>query len=119
MLMGNNKVKTYVASGNIAPRRFVKFGASDTLVVQASAAADLVIGVSDLLGGVDTQRVEVFVGDSVDIEFGGNVTRGQLVTSDASGKAIVAGAGAAHGIAMVSAVAGDIGAIKLERGVGP
>lgn len=121
MLMGNNKLKTYVSSGAIAPRRFVKFGANDSLVVQSGASdAGATIGVSDALGGTDTQRVEVYVQDFADVEFGGTVARGGYVTSDASGRAVAAGAGAAYcGIAWASAVTGDITSIKIERGVAP
>lgn len=121
MLMGNNKLKTYVASGAVAPRRFVKFGANDSLVVQAGATdGGTVIGVSDALGAVDTQRVEVYVQDFADVEFGGTVARGAYVASDAQGRAVAVGAGAAYcGIAWASAVSGDITSIKLVRGVAP
>lgn len=121
MLMGNNKLKSYVASGAIQPRRFVKFGTTDTQVVQATAADGAVVfGISDVIGANDTARCDVFVADYADVEFGGTVTRGQAVTSDAQGRAVAAGAGAQScARAMVSAVAGDIGAVKIERGVAP
>ena len=78
------------------------------------------MGVSDVLGGVDTQRVEVYVADFCDVEFGGTVARGANVTSDAQGRAVAAGAGAAYcGVAMVSAVSGDIASIRITRGVAP
>jgi hypothetical protein len=120
MLMGNNKVKTYVCAGNVAPRRFVKFGTSDSIVTQSASAADakLTIGVSNALGGVDTQRVEVFVDGHCPVEFAGVVNRGDYVTSDASGKAVVAAAGSGFcGISMTTTAAGDIADVKLERGV--
>ncbi len=121
MLMGNNKLKTYVASGAIAPRRFVKFGANDSLVAQSTATdAGATIGVSDSLGAADTQRVEVYVQDFADVEFGGTVARGGYVKSDASGRAIAAATGEAYcGKAWASAVSGDITSIKIERGVAP
>ena len=118
MLMGNNRVKSYVAQGAVQPRRFVKFGASDTQVVQAvTADTNIVIGISDLIGATDTARCEVFVGDHADVEFGGNVARGQAVKADASGRAILAAAGEAFcGISMVTAVAGDIASVRIDRG---
>lgn len=121
MLMANNKLKTYVASGAIGARRFVKFGGNDSLAVQAGATdAGSVIGVSNELAAVDTQRVEVFVLDHADVEFGGTVARGQYVKSDAQGRAVAAATGEQScGIAMLSAVSGDIGAIKIQRGVAP
>ncbi len=121
MLMGNNKLKTYVASGAIAARRFVKFGANDSLVVQSGATdASATVGVSNELAAADTQRVEVFVEDFADVEFGGTVTRGGYVKSDASGRAVAAGTGEAYcGIAWASAVSGDITSIKITRGVAP
>lgn len=120
MLMGNNKLKTYIASGAIAPRRFVKFGANDSLVAQATGTdAAAVIGVSDSLGGADTLRCDVYVQDFADVEFGGTVARGAYVKSDATGKAVAATAEAACGIAMMSAVSGDIASVKIARGVAP
>ena len=120
MLMGNNKLKSYVAAGAIQPRRFVKFGASDGQVTTATAAdGGVVIGISDVVGANDTARCDVFVADYADVEFGGAVTRGTPVTSDATGRAVAAAGGAFCGVAMVSAVAGDIGSVKLERGTAP
>jgi hypothetical protein len=120
MLMGNNKLKTYVCQGNIPPRRFIKFGTTDSTITLSASAADakLTIGISDALGGVDTQRCEVYVGDVAPVEFAGVVNRGDYVTSDASGKAVVAAAGAGFcGIAMVTTAAGDIADVKITRGV--
>lgn len=121
MLMSNNQIKNYIASGAIAGRRFVKFGASDSLVVQAGATdAATVIGVSDVLTVADAQRVDVYVESFCDVDFGGTVTRGTPVKADASGKAVAAASGDSYcGIAMVSAVSGDIGSIRLARGVAP
>ena len=57
-----------------------------------------------------------------DVEFGGAVTRGAAVTSDANGKAVAAAPAAGSnvriiGFAEVSAVAGDIGPILVAPGV--
>ncbi len=121
MLMGNNKLKTYVASGAIQPRRFIKFGANDSLAVQSGATdAGATIGVSDSLGAADTHRVEAYVQDFADVEFGGTVARGAFVKPDAQGRAVAAGAGESYcGKAWASAVSGDITSIKIERGVVP
>ncbi len=121
MLMSNNDLKTFVASGAVAARRFVKYGANDSLVAQSGATdAATTIGVTNELAAVDTQRVDVFVQGFADVEFGGTVTRGTYVKSDASGRAVAAGAGDAYcGIAYLSAVSGDIASIKITRGTVP
>lgn len=110
----NKLVKTYIASGAIAHRRQVKLGAADGVVIQAAAATDAIIGVTDHPGGVaDGERVDVVLLGITDLEFGGTIARGAFVTSDASGRGVAAAP--ATGInnsvsarAHVSAVSGDI-----------
>ncbi len=118
-------IKSFVAGGTIAPCRFVKFGADDRTVLQAAAAADFTFGVSDSLSfslnAATGDRVDVVITDIATVEYGGNVTRGALLTSDADGKAITAAASAGSnvrigGVAMVSGVAGDYGAVRLVPG---
>lgn len=121
--MGNPTLtKNYTAEGAIAAHRIVKFGAADGSVTQAAASTDLVIGVNEALPVVAGERVDVIRAGIADVEFGGNVTRGQPVTADADGKAVAAAPAAgvnAHivGFAEVSAVAGDIAPVMLARGV--
>ena len=121
--MGNPTLtKNYTAEGAIAAHRIVKFGAADGGVAQAAASTDLVIGVNEALPVVAGERVDVIRAGIADVEFGGNVTRGQPVTADADGKAVVAAPAAgvnAHivGFAEVSTVAGDIAPVMLARGV--
>jgi hypothetical protein len=80
--------KTYLAGGTINPRRFVKFSADGT-VVQASAAADDVIGVAACPDAVASgERLDVYRDGLVPVDFGGTVTRGVRVMSDADGKAV-------------------------------
>lgn len=126
MTMRNQGVtKPFIAGGTIAPCRFVKFGADDRTVLQSAAAADFTFGVSDSLpAGVNAatgERVDVVITDIPTVEYGGSVTRGALLTSDADGKAITATASAGSnvrigGVAMVSGVAGDLGAVRLGPG---
>lgn len=107
-------VKTFVAGGAIGHRRFVKVGAADGEVLQASAAADALIGVTDHPGGaVQGDRVDVVLLGITDVEFGGAVTRGTFVASDANGRAVAAApaAGANVGVggrSHVTAASGDI-----------
>lgn len=112
--------KTLVAGAAVAARRIVKFGSSDTAVVQAAAATDLIIGVSDL-GADSGEYCDVIVDGIALVEYGGNVTRGQFLTSDANGKAVAAAPAATAtnriiGVAMKSGVSGDIGSVLIEQG---
>ena len=118
-------IKTYNAAGTINPSRFVKFSTTDKTVVQSAAAADLSIGVSDYNPNGSTvasgERVDVLHDGVATVTYGGDVTRGQLVMSDADGKAITATAAAGTnvrtcGIAMVSGASGDLGAVLLIPG---
>jgi hypothetical protein len=109
--------KTLIAGAAVAARRITKFGASDTAVLQAAAATDLSIGVSDL-GGASGEPIDVIVDGIALVEYGGNVTRGEWLTADADGKAVAAAPAATAtaqciGRAMVSGVAGDIGSVRI------
>lgn len=119
--MNRMLTKTYVAGAAIAAHRIVAFGASDDEVVQASAATDALIGVAAELPVPAEARVDVHHVGIVEIEFGGNVARGALVTANANGQAVAAapaaGANAAViGRALVSAVNGDIAPVLLAPG---
>jgi hypothetical protein len=112
--------KTLFAAAAIAARRIVKFDATDTTAVQAAAATDKLIGVSDL-GGASGEPFDVIVDGIALVEYGGNVALGDLLTANADGKAVVAAPAATAsarviGVAMVSGVAGDIGSVKISQG---
>lgn len=105
--------KAFTAGGAVTKRRLVKFGSADATVVQAAAATDLIIGASGDLDAASGARVSVVVAGIADVEAGGNITRGALVTADADGKAVAAAPAAGvnnrvAGVAMVSAASGDI-----------
>ena len=111
----------FEAGGAIGANRFVKFGSSDTAVVQGAAATDAIFGISDL-AAASTERVDVCVsGKAKQIVYGGTVTRGDLLTSDSTGRAVTAAPAAGAnvrigGIALVSGVVGDVGSILLSPG---
>ncbi len=113
-------VKSYTAGGAISPNRIVKFGAADYTVLQGAAATDSLVGVTvPLLTVAQGETVDVIHDGIADVEYGGNVTRGDLLTSDANGKAVtaapVAGANARIiGTALVSGVAGDICPVLID-----
>lgn len=113
-------IKGFIAGGTVAARRIVKFGSGDTAAVQASAATDSLIGVSDL-GAASGESVAVIMGGIAAVEYGGNVTRGALLTADSNGKAVAAAPAAGVnnriiGVAMLSGVSGDIGSVLVNPG---
>lgn len=107
---------TYRASGTIAPYRIVKHGGADQYAAIAVDGAASLLGVSDQLGA-DAAEDEVDVNRSgiAEVEYGGNVTRGDPLTADAQGRAITASPGAGAnayivGFAEKNGVSGDVGA---------
>jgi hypothetical protein len=112
-------IKRFLASGAISARRIVKM-ASDTQVAQASAATDYLIGVTVELDVTSGEPVDIVVSGATKVAYGANVTRGQLLTSDANGKAIpYAGKADANyriiGVAAQSGVSGDIGSMIIVQ----
>jgi hypothetical protein len=114
--------RTFTASGAIAGRRFVKFGATDKQVVQASAATDAIIGVTEKLGAADGAPIDVILNGPADVEFAGIVARGGFVTSDADGKGVACAPAAGSkarsgGQTLVTTAAGDFGEIMVNPSV--
>lgn len=114
--------KNYTAGAAIAPFRIVKPGAGDGLVIPAAAATDFLMGVCESVGPDSGERCDIVKAGLADVEFGGTVTRGAPVTSDASGRAVAAAPGAGSnvriiGFAEVSAVSGDIATVLVAPGV--
>ena len=113
--------KSYVAGGAITKRRIVKWGAADGAVVTAAAATDALLGIAAELDAASGARVDVHVAGIAEVELGGTVTRGDPITSDASGKGVAAApsAGANNrivGFAMISGVNGDIISVQIAPG---
>ncbi|MCZ8112804.1 MAG: DUF2190 family protein [Rubrivivax sp.] len=115
-------VKTFNSGAAIARSRIVQFGADERTVIQSSAATSSHIGVADDVATPGAgEPVEVVMAGVATVEYGAAVTRGALLTSDASGRAIVAAAAAGAnvrtvGVAMVDGVLGDLGAVRLHPG---
>jgi len=113
--------KNFTAEGAITKHRIVKFGTADGSVIQAAAVGDAMFGVNAELDVVADERVDIHVVGLVDVEYGGVVTRGDLLTANASGQAVAAAPGAGVnsriiGIALLSGVAGDVVGIQLAPG---
>jgi len=112
-------VKTFIAAAAFAGHRIVKFGADDDTVALATAPADKSIGVVDMLGANAAGiSCDVVLTEIAEVEYGGPVTRGDDLTADAEGRAVVAAAGdRVIGKAMATGVLGDIGSVLIDRGV--
>lgn len=120
--MGNPTLnKNYTAEAAVKKHRIVKFGAADGQVLHADSSTAKSIGVSMELDADAGDRVDVTRTGMPEVEYGGNVAAGDLLTSDAEGRAVVAGPAAGTnarivGIAECSGVLGDIGCIALGYG---
>lgn len=89
--MREKKIVTYTASGALAYGQIVKFHTSDGVVTAASAATDKQIGtVESPNGAADGDRVDICRQGFPDVLAGGNITRGDLVTTDSNGAAVAA-----------------------------
>ena len=113
--MANRELtKTYTAEAAIEPYRIVKFGAADYGVIQGAAATDKLIGVTvPIISIASGESCDVILMGIAEVKLGGTVTRGDLITSDATGQGLTAAPAAGvnnrHiGIAQVSGVSGDI-----------
>lgn len=114
--------KNFIAEAAINPNRIVKLGAADDKVLQAAAVGDKMFGVCEYVGPAITERCDIIVAGVADVLAGGNVTRGDLVTSDANGKGVAAAPAAGVnnrviGVALASAVDGDIFPVLISPSV--
>lgn len=129
-------IKTLAAGGDINPRRIVRYGADADTVVQASASSQTLLGVSKvpdalldpIVLGAAAPTIKAVAGNAVDVildgvaevEYGGTVAVGDLLTTDSVGRAIAAAAPLASnirtiGMATVAGVTGSIGCVLLNR----
>lgn len=114
-----NLILPFTAGAAIVGCRIVKVGAADGTAIQAAAATDALLGVSDPMGAAAGKTCDVHLNGTPDVEYGGPVTRGARLTSDAQGRAIVAAPAAGAtveiiGRALVAGVLGDRQAIHLS-----
>jgi hypothetical protein len=124
--MNRDLVKAFTAGAAIASYTLVKFGADDDSVITAAAVGDSIIGAVQLVAppgssAATGDRVDVMVCGIADVTLGGTVTRGGLLTSNASGQATAAAPAAGVnnrtiGVALASGVSGDIIPVLLSPG---
>ncbi len=94
-----------------------KFGADDDHASLAVAATDSLLGVFQHTTTVADEPVRIMLEGISQVVYGGDVTRGQDLTCNASGKAVAAVKGdSIIGQAMVSGVANDIGFVHIKKG---
>jgi hypothetical protein len=112
-------IKNYKASGTIGKYLIVKPGASTGLVAVASAATDKIIGVLSEVDAADGERADVIRSGIAPVIYGETIAAGDLLTSDANGKAVTTSTGNTRilGIAEVAGVADDIGSVMICPGV--
>jgi hypothetical protein len=111
--------RNYNAAAAIGANLIVKSGATDSEVLPAAASTEDIIGASTGIDVAQGESCDVIHGGIADIKLGGNVTRGKLVTSDASGCGVQAAPAAGvnarvAGIALASGVSGDIIPVLLN-----
>jgi hypothetical protein len=99
----------YTSGAAVAANRIVKL-ASDTTVIQGAAAADALIGVNNELSATASGvSLDIVMGGIAEVEAGGSITRGALITSDTIGRAVTASEdNRVIGVALKSASTGDI-----------
>lgn len=115
-------LKNYVAAAALKAHRIVKPGADDGDVLPAASAGDALIGVNDAIAVESGERCDIVRQGIANVEFGGAVNRGALLTADDQGRAIAAVVTPGVlvrliGIADVAAVVDDIGTMLIAPGV--
>lgn len=105
--------KSFKSAAAIAEARLVTFGVDDDTVALATAATSEIIGVTQHATAAAGDEVRVMLTGIAELRLGGSVTRGNRLTSDASGQGVAIGAVAGTnynsiGMALASGVSGDI-----------
>jgi hypothetical protein len=119
-MLNQGLVKNYTCQGAIPPRTIVKYGTADYTATQAGTNMDAFLGISDTVGGNDGDRIDIVRTGMTELVLGGNVTRGDHLTSDANGNGITAAPAAGAnmetiGTAEMSGVPGDIIPVLVVR----
>jgi hypothetical protein len=114
-------ILSFEAGAATVARRIARFSdvSASQKVAPASANTDPIIGVFDRIAGATGDIVDVIVEGQALVELGGTVTAGAPLTTDASGRAIVATPAAATtvrvlGFALEPGVIGDIAKVLVQ-----
>jgi hypothetical protein len=100
-MSANSISRSYVAAGAIGARLITKYTNNRAEVAQASAATDRLAGVTELGAAALGDVVDVVRAGMDKVTAGGNVAAGDLLTSDANGKAIKAVGGAGQTVFVI------------------
>ncbi len=119
--MWNPRLKQYTAETAVGANLIVKPGSTDDYVVQAAAATNLLMGISGNIAAGAGERIDIIKRGIADVIYGGTITRGDPITSDANGKAVTAAPATGAnvriiGFAEVSGVSGDVGFVRISQG---
>jgi hypothetical protein len=114
-------IKTYDAEAAISAYRIVQFGTAAKQVKKATAETDQLIGVLGSIGVDADERVDVIRAGFAEVEYGGVVTKGDLLTSDSVGRAVKltdvmleSGARFSIGVAEETGTTSDIGSMLIQ-----
>ena len=83
-------IKSFYADGTLEGRKLVTFGTGKLKVKQATAATDALIGVTTQIGSESNGRVDVIFSGITEATAGGSISKGEVLTSDASANVITA-----------------------------
>jgi hypothetical protein len=112
-------IKNRIAGGAVPAYTFVKPGGTAGTAVQATAATDKVIGVSTDVDSVLGERMDVIHLGPAKVIAGAAFADGDLLMSDASGRAILAAAAAGSNVRIcaqareAATAAGDIVEVNI------
>ena len=112
--------KTFEAKSAIGKYKIAAHGAEDGECKLATAGADALLGVTELVGSdASGDRVDLVLAGAVKVTYGGKIAKGDRLTADGSGRA-VATTTAGHkvlGLALKGGIEGDIGSVHLSPSV--
>lgn len=105
--------ESFVAQTAVDAFLILRLGTADASVVPATAATDLLIGTSCSLPKDAGEMVDMDVRPVAEVRLGGNITRGQPITANASSRGVLAAPAAGAnvriiGFALRSGVNGDV-----------
>ncbi|MEC8325909.1 MAG: hypothetical protein VX100_07420 [Pseudomonadota bacterium] len=115
-------IRNFSCSTPVAANRFVAADGADFSCKQANGVGAAILGATEQSSNDNHNRVDVVLTQSCPVEFAGNITAGDQVVADASGKAVALDMAAyvddaqvfVAGTALESGDAGVIGEIQLN-----
>lgn len=110
----------HAAAGAIPSYRIVKGTATEATVALAAADTDKFVGVSGIVSAdAAGDRIDVEMLGVAPVQYGGAVAYGDFLTSDATGRAIVALAGdRVIGVAQEAGAIDEIGSLLINHSFG-